>query len=225
MNNMNSRAPFYGQDGLLDHGQGTDVRDELQTGRVFSMKITTVGAASNKTIAICPAYFDTLGAITKKEAIVSAILADGEIYNNGSGSTITCSALDERDTIDDFIAYIKNNPLTITEINIESSKSDAFLGKIISKEMTPFTEASNRIIHMSNFIQEKDFHKDRKRMVLAKTGDTLFLNTETLVTLDLPADAVITFNFKIGPVLSASKYLEKAYKVAKRNIRATHKLV
>ena len=178
-------------------------------GDKFGFKIVN-GAATAKKIGIIPAPYiprdgyaldltptkesvtknmHDITAITAAGIVVDAVLDDGIIATD-----VTVTAAKSTASIQNFLEFIKTNPLPLKEILIVSSDASAFNGEIELRKVSPFQLGAPQTIELNQFYDPYQQADDR---ITVKFGENeLELSDDLFMGLIVPAGATLDITFR-----------------------------
>lgn len=177
-------------------------------GDKFGFKIVN-GAATAKKIGIIPApyiprdgytidltapatvtkHMHDLVAILAAGIVVDAVLDDGII-----ATSVVVTAAKSTANIQNFLEFIKTNPLPLKEILIVSTDASAFNGEIELRKVSPFQLGAPQTIELNQFYDPYQQADDR---ITVKFGDNeLELSDDLFMGLIVPAGATMDITFR-----------------------------
>ncbi len=182
---------------------------KIAGGEKFSFTVANT-YSTDKVIALCPAYFDTLKSIftasgtadtpsfTNPAAIVSAgwacdaVLDDG-IVAGSSTTTITCTASNSKMTIRSFLSYLKHFSRPVRAIRVVSTSTASYDQTMEVVTVSPLTGSRPQYIPL-NMLRDK-YSNISTLLEIDSEGLTLGFNTLILLPLVAGASVNITFLF------------------------------
>jgi len=211
-------------------GNARSFMTELKNGIQFGVKIKNgLSAPNTKIIALCPAFYDTLGIDTTAEGTppvytstphfhnaadmraagieVDYVLDDGVI-----GTSITCTA--QRFKIRQLLNFIKSNPLRCPEIIIQASATSAFEETMTIMQVTPFRKLGDNQIPLTDYFLPSQF-QDKK--IIVPTPNLQF-DDQTVILLPVQAGTELIITLKIGAVSNRASALDKKAQLAMANV-------
>lgn len=177
-------------------------------GDKFGFKIANAAATAKK-IGIIPAPYiprdgyeldlTAPGTITKHLHDTAAIRAAGivvdAVLDDGTIATsVTVTAAKSTANIQNFLEFIKTNPLPLKEILIVSTDASAFNGEIELRKVSPFQLGAPQTIELNQFYDPYQQADDR---ITVKFGDNeLELSDDLFMGLIVPAGATLDITFR-----------------------------
>ena len=204
--------------GKIEEGQ-TFVTEHSK-GLIYGFRLkNTFGEA--KTIAFCPAYFDTLARLQAAgHADVDAILGDGDILVDGVDADlkVTATAINTQSPIFGLLAFTKRNPARVTHMTLQSTKIEQFDEQITVKNVSPFDDQSSKTIRLTDYFSPAQ-NQDKKIVAnLIGTGNVLDFNDQNIIKFRISAGADLVINFDFGGIYNAARKLDNKANRAHRNI-------
>lgn len=195
----------YGDDILDFDGQQTSFRDEIQTGRRFTIKVDNSAAgAVEQTIIIFPSYAPSSANVIKDGAFLSI----GGASLNATGQPGSINAL---------LNFVFNNPTRCLGFKVQSSHSDQMSKSLLIKPKSPFRSLTDEPIFLEDYRNE---HVFQDKMV---TVNRRFqVDNQTELQAVIAAGAVTTFTFFFGATLNTAKGLQKKADRAAVGMRAAN---
>lgn len=177
-------------------------------GDKFGFKIANASATAKK-IGIIPAPYiprdgynvdlDAPGTVTKHMHDITAITAAGivvdAVLDDGTIATnVNVTAAKSTANIQNFLEFIKTNPLPLKEILIVSTDASAFNGEIELRKVSPFQLGAPQTIELNQFYDPYQQADDR---ITVKFGDNeLELSDDLFMGLIVPAGATLDITFR-----------------------------
>lgn len=214
---------YIGMPGEYDFGgeNGQSFASEYAAGREFTIVFEN-NTAVDRTIAICPAYYDTVARLAAEgHSDVTAILTDGIIATDGSGD-LTATSGNPGKTIFGLMQWIKQNPTRIVGFYMQCDTRSQFETKMTYQNLAPFAPLGTQIISLSKFRPANQLGTDKIEADLIKNGTVLDMNDQNLVKLVVKQGVTLTVNFYFGAVDNRAAKLRARATIAHDNIRRRH---
>lgn len=125
---------------------------------------------------------------------VGAVLHDtnGKAYRNETtGADVTMSSSDPTRTINEFLRYIKLNPVRVKNMEIYSANANALATNLNITFVNPFFKNAIQSIDLSTFFDLYQYNQNRIKIDF--TGNELELSDISLLTCTVPASATMQF--------------------------------
>jgi len=209
-------------------GNAKSFISELKNGIQFGFRIKNELSGNNtKIIALCPAFYETLGVDVTASGSPLVYSATTHYHNTADmkaagiefdyilddgviGTSITATA--QRFKIRQLLAFVKNNPLRVPEIIIQANSTSAFEETMTIIQATPFRKLGDSQILLTDWFSPNQF-QDKKIIV---PTPNLQLDDQTVILIPIQAGSELIFTFKIGAVSNRASALNK------KAIRAMH---
>lgn len=200
----------YGDDALDFEGSGgvqANFSSEVQAGRRFSITLKNVAGDNNITNAV--------DKLVRLFASHHQPAGAPPVVTEGVNAVIGCTINGAPKSFANLQAFIKNNPLRVVGMKIESSHMEQ-IGRFmkISKN-SPFRDLESQTITFSDFRNEKVFQD--KIVTIAQPFQ---LDDQTDLDFMLAAECVTTITFYLGASLNTALQLSKKGKRAARALNA-----
>ncbi len=212
-------------------GNARSFMSELKNGIQFGFKIKNELSGDNtKIIALCPAFYDTLGVDSTYAAGPPVVITSTPHFHNPQdlknagidvdyvlddgviGTSITCTA--QRFKIRQLLNFIKSNPLRVPEIIIQASATSAFEETMTIMQVTPFRKLGDNQIPLTDYFLPSQF-QDKK--IIVPTPNLQF-DDQTVILLPVQAATELIITLKIGAVSNRAAALDKKAQRAMTNV-------
>ena len=224
----------------LDLGDGSSFADEAKSGRQFDITITNTTGV-DKTICLCPAYFDTQKvvitqsgttpfAVSSAEIVhtdvskmpsgyaIDAVVDDGNILyvDSTHGIAVTTSTGKVRE----FLNFIKRNPMRVVDFIVDVNDKSVYPKYVSRYKLDSILTPSEGRISVDKYFQPTS--QQDKRIIVP---EELQFDDRTLLFFRMPGlvgttnFTQIKFTFTVGAIASVSEGLRKKAKVAVSNIK------
>lgn len=123
---------------------------------------------------------------------VDAVLHDAPTaYTNPHGANVTMTSGDPTRTIDEFLRYIKLNPVRLKSLEIYSASAVALATSLNVTFANPFFKNAVQSIDLSTFFDLYQYNQERIKIDFS--GNELELSDLTLLTCTVPANTKMQF--------------------------------
>ena len=200
-----------GNDDLVQFsGAANSFNDEGKKDLNYSMTITNQGtAAEDQVIAICPGYFALAADIKDAQGdAVAGIALDGDIVAT-AGKEVVGKGSPKK--IDEFLAFIKNNPTRFIGMKMLVDDAEQFEEEIYIKKISPFRNLEDRQIIPSHYKDSSQLDDKRVEIPL----EDFQLDNQTIVLMKIKAGRRVTINFFAGSILNTAAALDVKAKKAR----------
>lgn len=168
---------------------------------------TAVGSTAVR-VALLKGYYDTLAVeldgegpackisyssplpLTKAGFAVDCC-ADDDSYTPEEGTAIVMSPIDPASRIRDFMQYMRTNPRYLKGLRVISNNQNAFDGKIVVSNASPFNKGAEKSIQLTDFFSS--FQQQNDRIAVDFTANELGIDDITVLIAVIPAGAKMKF--------------------------------
>lgn len=220
---LNSLTPGYEGDlytgkndpGISFEGSASSFADEGKTGLIYTMTLTnTETSAVNRSIALCPGYFDAAASIKDSNGTaVAAVITEGTIIGTEGGANRLIGAGKPKSIVD-FLGFIKYNPTRFTGLKIQVDNSGQFDEQIYVKQNSPFRNLLDFQIYPNSY--KDSTQQDDKRVEIPL--DEYQMDNNTTVTTVIQAGRTVTYTWFVGAIKNNAYELAVKAKVARTNM-------
>jgi hypothetical protein len=191
--------------------QGVQARPIAPTPTSFTLTVTNTGSsAEDRTIALLPAYFTDKSQVKDSAgAAVAGILCEGLVCGTVVGNN-NVQAVGKPKSIDEFLAFIKQNPLRITGLKMKVDNTDQFSEDLLFRKESPFKDLGFVTKSPSNY---ENSMANNDKIVEIPLTDAQFDNQTSVVTT-IKAGRTVTFTFFVGAISNQAAMLDQTVKSA-----------
>ncbi len=175
----------------------------------FTMTIANVGtAAIDQSIAILPAYFTTASQVKNASgSAVAAIIKEGSVITT---TNAVVTAVGKPKSIDEFLAFVKLNPVRITGMKISVDDPAQFNNDFLFRKESPLKDLGFVTKSPANY---QNSMQNNNKIVEIPLTDAQFDNQTSVVTT-IGAGRTMTITFFIGAIRNEAAMLDAAVKSA-----------
>jgi len=175
----------------------------------FTMTIVNNGSAAvDQSIALLPAYFTDKTQVKNSAGVaVAAIVAEGQIISTANA---VVTATGKPKSINEFLAFVKLNPVRITGMKIKVDDSSQFVNDILFRKESPLKDLGYITKSPANY---QNSMQNNDKIVEIPLTDAQFDNQTSVVTT-IGAGRTMTITFFIGAIRNEAAMLDAAVKSA-----------
>lgn len=145
---------------------------------------------ARKDLTICPASFTANADLGTAGITSDGIITDGEVITD-----LSATASDAKLTNDHFTAWLRENRLLVTQIEIESDTTAQFAEKFVHVKATPFVTDKQTIINIKPYKSPNQTSTSEVKMVLKTKGQEFWMGPDDVVTVGIAKSS--DSNFRI----------------------------
>ena len=181
----------------------------LNSQSTYSLTIKNVGtSAEDQTIAIIPAYFSEAAKIKDAAgSAVDAIIKEGTVI---ATTDKVVTAVGKPKSIDEFLLFVKHNPVRVTGIKMSVDDSAQFSEDILIRKESPLRDLGFTTISPANY---KNSQQMNDKIVEIPLPDAQFDNQTSVIT-KIQAGRTVTITFFFGAIRNEAALLDQDVKMA-----------
>lgn len=143
---------------------------------------------------------------------VDAILDDGIVYAELADPSkyLLIEPISSNGSAKHFRDFISKNPVLMSGFDVQSNVKTAYQGTLSLKNADPFKSYEERRVNISRWFTQAAYNTD-----VVEVPESFQLDNNTVSTIVIPANSVVSFTFYGIRVESASKALENKVKIEK----------
>jgi hypothetical protein len=199
-------------DDMLDFGgPNTSFVNAVDNALVYAIRVNNSSAASRSFYLIPGPQW-----VPGRAAASGYAVSDGTAFND-IGAVAGLTAYGSPNSLEEFYAFLSNNPMQCQAIKIETSETTGFTAlttALVIREKSPFRDLQSKTVIPGTYINQETY---KDRLVIMPTPGLILCN-QLQLQVSIPATTQVTFTFFMGAALNGAIALQKKYTRAQGTI-------